>query len=180
MNSEDHSGEITLRALEPEDLDLLYLWENDQKIWRVSNTLVPFSKFILQKYIENSHLDIYETKQLRLMIDCIYMTKKYTIGAIDLFDFDPYHLRAGVGILIGSEEFRNRGFAKIAIAEVVKYAFDILQLHQLFANITTDNISSIKVFEKMGFVLCGIKRDWIKIQNGFLDEATYQLINISI
>jgi diamine N-acetyltransferase len=178
MNAVDQEGIIRLRAIEPEDLDLLYLWENDRNIWRVSNTIVPFSKYILQKYIENSHLDIYETKQLRLIIDYIGFSKKVnSIGAIDLFDFDPYHLRAGIGILIGAEEYRNKGFAKLALDEIVKYAFEILQLHQLYANITIDNYASIQLFEKAGFVLTGKKKDWIKIPNGFLDESLYQLIN---
>lgn len=180
MKSSDTGNRITLRALEPDDIEILYKWENDRDIWRVSNTIVPFSRYILQKYIENSHLDIYQTRQLRLMID--YMdkdNKKLTVGAIDLFDFDPYHLRAGIGILIGDKEHRNNGFALQALTEIKKYSFEVLQLHQLFANITVDNKISIHVFEKSGFVLCATKRDWIKIPDGFLDEAIYQLINTS-
>ncbi|MBA7522215.1 hypothetical protein ES705_14333 [subsurface metagenome] len=90
---------INLRALEAEDIGLLYEWENDKRIWQVSNTITPFSKFILQKYLDNSHMDIYQAKQLRLMIDLAEGDSKRTVGAIDLFDFDPFHLRAGVGIL---------------------------------------------------------------------------------
>ena len=60
---------IVLRALEPSDIDLLYQWENDKKIWQGSNTLVPFSRYILKQYIENSYKDIYEMKQQRFMID---------------------------------------------------------------------------------------------------------------
>jgi diamine N-acetyltransferase len=171
---------LILRALEPKDLDLLYQWENDPEIWRVSNTINPFSKYILQKYIENSHLDIYQTKQLRLIIDCVDSKNNHiSIGTVDLFDFDPYHLRAGIGILIGNKDYRNKGFAKIALSEIIKYSFDVLQLHQLFANITVDNESSMHVFKKMGFIICGIKKDWIKIPGGYLHEATLQLLNES-
>ena len=60
---------IRLRALEPEDLECLYQWENDMDLWEVSDTLTPFSLFTLKKYIETCHLDIYTTKQLRLMIE---------------------------------------------------------------------------------------------------------------
>jgi diamine N-acetyltransferase len=77
---------ISLRAVEPSDLDLLYQWENNPAVWHLSNTLTPFSKHILKEYIENAKHDIYVTKQLRLMIN----TKKHgTVGCIDLFDFDP-------------------------------------------------------------------------------------------
>ena len=59
---------ILIRALEPEDLEYLYKWENDMDLWDVSDTLTPFSHFTLKKYIENAHVDIYTSKQLRLMI----------------------------------------------------------------------------------------------------------------
>jgi diamine N-acetyltransferase len=108
--------DIVLRAPEPGDVDILYQWENDREIWKVSNTLTPFSKYILEKYIENAHLDIYQVKQLRLMIDVISEDKPpLTVGAVDLFDFDAHNLRAGVGILIGNKKDRNKGYATLAL-----------------------------------------------------------------
>ena len=178
MSGSQFVNKIILRALEPSDLEILYKWENDLEIWRVSNTIVPFSKYILQKYIENSHLDIYETKQLRLMIDVIDLNNvPVTIGAVDLFDFDPYHLRAGIGILIGEKSQRKKGLAKLALAEIIRYSFDILLLHQLYANITPDNKVSLHLFQNAGFIQCGIKKDWIKIPGGFIDETLFQLIS---
>ena len=115
--------EISLRALEPEDLELLYDWENDMSNWLISNTMSPFSRFTLKRYLENSHKDIYETGQLRLMID--YTAENKTIGTIDLFDFDPFHRRAGLGILIAAGEYRRRGFATMAL-EYFPYFFTIL------------------------------------------------------
>lgn len=88
---------IRLRALEPEDLECLYQWENDMDLWEVSDTLTPFSLFTLKKYIETCHLDIYTTKQLRLMIERVDTNAR--IGLVDLYDFDPYHQRAGIGII---------------------------------------------------------------------------------
>ena len=77
--------QIHLRALEPEDLDFLYQLENTELFWEVSNTTSPYSKFILRNYIENSHKDIFESKQLRLIIAT--NKKNQPIGCIDLFDF---------------------------------------------------------------------------------------------
>ena len=94
---------IKIRPLEPSDVDLLYKWENDPEIWKISHTITPFSKHIIKKFIENSQFDIYETKQYRFMIDLKNDNKVITIGTIDLFDFDPYHSRVGVGILIKEE-----------------------------------------------------------------------------
>ena len=105
--------DIKLRALEPEDLELLYEWENNDSNWVISNTISPFSKYILKQYLENSHKNIYETGQLRLMID--HIPDKNTIGTIDIFDFDPFHMRAGIGILIANEADRRKGYASMAL-----------------------------------------------------------------
>lgn len=165
---------INLRPLESEDLQFLYDSENDEANWKVSGTQVPYSKFILKNYIENSHQDIYEAKQARLVIES--KESKLAIGMIDLFDFEPMHKRAGVGILI-LNEYQNKGFASEAIELIISYAFNYLNLHQLFANITTDNKNSISLFEKYKFQLIGIKKDWIYHNQKFTDEATYQLIH---
>jgi diamine N-acetyltransferase len=169
---------INLRALEPADIELLLVWENNREIWTLSNTLAPFSKHILEKYIESSHLDIYQTRQLRLMIDMEEAgLQPRTVGCIDLFDFEPFHLRAGVGILIAENSDRNRGIAFQALQELLKYAFTILQLHQLFCNIGSENKASLKLFEKAGFSIIGLKKEWNKTAGGFRDEYLLQKIH---
>ena len=166
---------IRLRALEPEDLELLYTWENNDINWVYSNTVSPFSRFTLKRYIENSHKNLYETGQLRLMID--HIEDKKTIGTIDLFEFDPFHKRAGIGILIADESYRRKGFAALSLKCLIQYCFKTLQLHQLYCNILANNTKSIELFKKQGFVEIGRKKDWIQTDNGYLDEYMFQLLN---
>jgi diamine N-acetyltransferase len=167
--------DISLRALEPEDLELLYEWENNYKNWAISNTITPFSKYVLKRYLEDSHKSIFETGQLRLMID--YEKDNTTIGTIDIFEFDPFHKRAGLGILIANEGYRRKGLASMALACIIDYSFKTLQLHQLYCNILEKNTESIELFKKHGFVQSGIKKDWIKSSDQFSDEYLFQLIN---
>jgi len=159
--------------MEPADIDLLYKWENDVEIWEVSNTKTPFSKHVLARYLVESAKDIYETKQLRLIIQ---NENSEPVGAVDLFDFEPYHQRAGVGILIHKKEDRNMGYATDALTALSNYALEILGLKQLFANITADNTSSIHLFEKAGFKQTGLKKDWVKTFSGWKDELFFQKI----
>ncbi len=164
---------ITLRALEPEDIELLYEWENNEEIWSVSHTITPFSKHILALYLQNSDKDLYESKQLRMMIT----TKNgKTVGAIDLFDFDPFHSRVGIGILIHKKEDRSKGFATTALNLMVHYCFEKLNLHQIYANILTDNEVSMKLFTKAGFELTGTKKEWIREEGKWVDEHLMQLL----
>lgn len=166
-------GKIRLRALEPDDIELLYDWENDVSIWEVSNTFEPFSRYVLTRYIQESQRDIYESKQVRMIIETL---EGKPVGAIDLFEFDPFHLRAGIGILIHNQNERNLGYATDALTLLCSYAAGHLRLHQVFANIAEDNLESIQLFTKNGFELTGTKKDWRLTESGWKNELVFQKI----
>ncbi|MBV1922624.1 MAG: GNAT family N-acetyltransferase [Flavobacteriaceae bacterium] len=167
--------DIYLRALEPTDLDFLYHMENDESLWEVSNTSTPFSKFVLSQYLENSHRDIFDIKQLRLVI--CKKDSDLPIGCIDLFDFEPKHHRVGIGIVIFSEEEKQKGYALQSIQLLARYVFQHLNIRTVFANITESNSASIQLFEKAGFTKVGVKKDWLLIKGVYKNELLYQLIN---
>ncbi len=171
MKNQLQYGKVSLRPLEPDDIELLYQWENNMEIWEVSNTKTPFSKYILAQYIKESARGIYETRQLRLIIE---NEQQEPVGAVDLFDFEPYHQRAGVGILIHKQEHKNRGYATDALQALSNYAVNILGLKQLYANISEENIVSIRLFEKTGFEQTGIKKNWLKTISGWSNELFFQ------
>lgn len=167
---------IFLRALEPEDLDFLYDLENDESLWEVSNTTHPYSRYILKQYLDNSYRDIYEVKQLRLVI--CKTENEEPVGFIDLFDFEPKHKRVGVGIVIFSEENKRKGIATEALELVCNYAFKNLHVHQIFASITEGNQGSIKLFENAGFEKSGVRKDWVFSSDCYQNEYFYQLIRV--
>lgn len=168
------SGKLVgLRALEPEDLEILYRWENDPEIWSLGQTLKPFSKDTLRRYLESSHLDIHETRQVRFVIQKLDEIG-IPVGLIDLFDFDPHHQRAGVGILIGNPAERGKGYASDALLQLMEYAFKHLLLHQLYCTIPASNLASIQLFQKTGFQRTGIRKEWLYTNQGWEDEEFYQ------
>lgn len=166
---------LELRALEPADVDLLYQWENDGDIWHVSNTATPFSRFMLEQYVLNAEQDIFTSKQLRLMIAKVDGQERKTIGNIDLFAFDPINKRAGIGILITSAE-RKKGHASEAIEILVEYCFDVLHLHQVYCNISVDNVASLELFKRSNFKIVGVKKDWLHIRDKWVDEYLLQRV----
>ena len=165
---------IHLRALEPTDLDFLYALENDTNLWKVSETITPFSKYVLTRYLENSHRDIFDVKQLRLIIE--HSQTKQPLGCIDLFDFNPQHHRVGVGLVIFDAAQRAKGFATESLNLICQYAKEHLQVHQIFANISEQNKESISLFEKAGFLKTGVKKDWNFHQGTYQDQFLYQYI----
>jgi diamine N-acetyltransferase len=168
----DNRNEYILRALEPDDIDILYDTENDKSLWKYSNTSSPFSKHSLKKFIENSHLDIIEHKQVRLVLSD---KNNSPFGFIDLFKYDMINKRAGVGVII-FEKYRSRGFGSISLDLIENYVKKYIPIHQLYANISSENIESIKLFEKHNYLKVGNKKDWIYYNNKYFNELLYQKI----
>ena len=137
---------VCLRAPEPEDLELLYSWENNPEWWEIGNTLAPYSRYLLKEYIA------------------------------DLYDFDPHHRRAGVGILV-DPLYQKNGLATEALELLAEYAFSYLKLHQLFVHIPIGNEPSKALFARCGFTVTGILTDWITTKDGYSDVLTMQKIN---
>lgn len=164
---------IFLRALEPSDIDFLFAVENDVSLWHISQTVQPFSRHILEAYIESAKSDIYEAKQLRLVI--CEIESNNLCGFIDLFDFDPRNNRAGVGIVV-AESFRKKGIASEALELLITYAFEFLNLFQLYACVEENNQASLTLFSKFGFEKTGVRKQWNWTTTGFQDEIFLQLI----
>ena len=167
-------GELTrLRALEAEDVDLLYVWENDPAVWGVIGTLAPFSRHTLRRFLDEQRFDLYAARQLRLVVETL---DGRAVGLVDLFEFEPVDLRAGIGILIHGAGDRGRGFASDALDVLCRYARQVLGLHQLWCSVAPDNAASLTLFRRAGFVECGRKREWRRTPDGWADELLLQKI----
>lgn len=168
---------IYLRALEPEDLEFIHTIENDENFWEISSTQTPYSKYSIKQYLEHAHKDIYEVKQLRLVISSY---KDEPLGMIDIFDFDFKNNRAGIGILIKETENRKQGYGSEALNLLTDYCFNHLYLHQLYCNIFEDNRASINLFTNHGFKKIGLKKDWNLLDGAYKNEYLFQLINTNV
>ena len=163
---------VTLRIAEPHDAELIYRWENDMDVWRDSETRVPFSRMQIEEFLLNNN-DLMSMKQLRLMIEDAQNGNQ--VGCIDIYDYDEFNSRAGFGILI-DEKYRGKDYAKNAISLLLEYCFNTLLLNQIYALVLETNVNSIKLFESLGFVRCGVKKQWYKTADGFVDQIEYQYI----
>ena len=163
---------VYLRALEPEDLEFIYYIENDESIWEVSQTQTPYSKFLIKQYLENCHKDIYEVKQLRMVI---VSYDDSVVGFVDLFDFDPKNKKVGLGILV-LDKVRGKKYGSEALSLLINYTFKNLNVHQIYANVLEDNDASIHLFKKYGFEMECLKKDWILENGKYKNEYLFQLI----
>ena len=164
-----------LRALEPEDIEVLLRWENDASNWWLGASLTPYSRATLLKFATGDH-DIYRDRQLRLILDYKGEDDKWqTVGVLDLYDFDVRNLRAGVGVVI-DEEYKRKGHATAGLGLLEKYAQKHLCLNQIFAEIPAKNVASRKLFFTAGYVECELRKSWIRSEDVWEDVVLTQLI----
>lgn len=163
---------INIRAMEPEDLDMLYQIENDTELWGVSSTNVPYSRYTLHDYIANATNDIYTDRQVRLVIEA---SMGETVGLADIINFDPRHRHAEVGIAI-IKTYRERGYAHAALHRLHAYARQTLLLHQLYAIVDTRNIQAVSLFTSLGYVHVATIPDWLYSGASYSDAVMLQII----
>lgn len=162
-----------LRAPEPEDLDCMMQFENTPSLWEVSNATGPYSRFYLKQYIESNKNDLYADNQLRLMIES---PEKKVVGIIDIFNFEPFHNRVEVGIVI-ADHSRRQGIGLLALELLTKHCFDYLGIHQLYAFIDVTNEACRRLFQKGGFEECALLKDWMRTGKTYRDVVMVQRLN---
>lgn len=167
------SDTLLLRAPELGDLDFMFHIENDTRLWAVSACRMPYSRYLLQQYIETNTHDIYTDKQMRLMIE--HHASGEVVGVVDIFDFSPSDLRAEVGIVIDAA-YRGRGYAREALALLCDYAKRVLAMHQLYCYVFVDNVSARHLFGQNGFREVAILKDWAHFDGRYSDVCLYQRI----
>lgn len=167
---------ICLRAPEPEDIDFLYQLENDTANWTLSENSTPLSRYAIEQYILSCEQDFFVMKQLRMIITTNDTEKSQRIGTVELFDADAVNLRAGIGIIIIPEK-QKLGYAKAILKMMHDYVFNTLGLHQLYCNISEDNLTSLALFRKMGYKDIGLKKHWLRHNQIWKNVFMLQFIN---
>ena len=164
--------QVHLRAIEPEDLDMLYRVENDVKLWNVGITNVPYSRYALHDYVANASGDIYTDHQVRLIVE---NAEKQVVGIADIVDFDASNRRAEIGLVI-EQPFRGQGYGLSAMKELERYALDVLHLHQLIAYVDLRNEASLHLFKTMGYQESVRIKDWLYDGREYHDAVMMQLV----
>lgn len=162
---------MRLRAPEPEDLELLYKMENDTTLWSVGNATLPYSRYTLRNYIEQTNNDLYSERQARFVIELADGT---AAGMIDLADYSPLDARAEVCIGLLSEH-RGTGTAIEALTLLCEYAFGFLGVNQLYAYIPENHEKSKKLFQKAKFSETATLKKWKREGEKFIDISLFQL-----
>jgi diamine N-acetyltransferase len=191
MQTAIQPSDLNLRAIEPTDVDKLYLWENNPEIQQAGGVRAPMSRHQLWEYANNYDANPFSAGQLRLIIElkptadgsqATDSQNKATAeggqqptvcGVVDLYDVDAVNLRAMVGIMV-APQYRNRGIASGALTLLEAYCRDLLGLHSLGAEVAADNQPSLALFSRCAYSHVGTRPQWYRRRNRFVDARLLQ------
>ena len=95
------------------------------------------------------------------------------VGCIDLYSYDPLNRRCAVGIMVANE-YRRQGHA-LAMLRALETQ-QAASLHTLYADIAAPNTASINLFRKAGYEECGRFKEWLLVNDKYIDNIRMQKI----
>ena len=155
---------VRLRAVEPQDLEIVYRIENDTELWGCSDTSVPYSRYAVKQFLSDTANDIYSDRQIRLIAECV--GNGVPVGFADLTGFSPRHLRAEVGVVV-FPEYRCAGYGESILSLLEAYACRHLLIHNIYAVVAENNEPAVRLFRKAGFDFKALLADWLACADGY-------------
>lgn len=91
------------------------------------------------------------------------------IGSISLHDINHVNRTAFIGIFIGEEEHRGKGYGAEAIRLILEYGFKTMNLNNIMLSVHEDNFAGITCYKKVGFREAGRRREWVFKDGKYMD-----------
>ena len=140
---------VFLRLIEKDDAVLIFSWENNEEIKKVTRIESTLSIQMIDALIEEQ-MNVWDSGQIRFLI-CKADTGT-PLGTVDLYEVNFSLYTAVIGILIAKESDRNKGYGREAIQLIHEYAINTLGIKEISAKIQKENTRSIAFFNSSGYV----------------------------
>jgi RimJ/RimL family protein N-acetyltransferase len=147
---------VRLRALEPSDSESMWRWAHDAEVVRWMDGGPPFS--LAQNIAKGENRPKNTNENMLLGIESI--ADQVLIGYVALGDTDFVNGEATLqSIAIGDRAFWGRGYATDAVRVICRYAFAEMGLHRILLWVVDANSAARRVYERVGFVEEGKRRE---------------------
>jgi diamine N-acetyltransferase len=150
---------LDLRPLERKDLPFIHYLDNERRtmaFWFEE----PYESLDELTNLYDKH--IHDDNERRFVID----VDEQFAGIIELVNINFIHRTAEIQMII-KQDFQGFGFAEIAMAKGMDYAFNILNMHKLYLYVDAENHKALHIYKKLGFIQEGVLR------RHFFVEGTY-------
>lgn len=167
---------VYLRALELEDYKTSIKWRKDDEIWEMLGGHKYYvSEAYEKKWVEDA---IFSSKDLKLAI-CLCDDNRY-IGNVYMTNIDMINRSCNSHIMIGEKDCWGQGYASEALLQAIDFMIKERGIQRIEALILESNKPSLRMHEKCGYVIEGIKRNSVFKRGRFENQYIVSYINIEL
>lgn len=161
---------VNLTPLDAADISDGYVgWLNDPAVFRFLGTKFGQTRSSVQQYVERFRAP-------NFLAGIIVRESGAHVGNIAMHSFEPVHRLMELGILIGADQARGKGYGREACALAIGFAFDHLGVHKVTAGTVAENQAMAAVFTSLGFAIEGRLREHYLLENRRLDMIRFGLL----
>lgn len=162
---------IYLSPVSIEDIELYAKWLNDRK---VTDGIHGTRNVVNVESERNWFTNTLEKGKYTFGI--VLKDNDQLIGNIGFSEYNGIDRSASLGIFIGEEEYRSNGYGAEAIKLLIKYGFDILNLHSIELGVYNFNERAIACYKKVGFKECGRRHECYFLDGKYYDRITMEIL----
>jgi ribosomal-protein-alanine N-acetyltransferase len=162
-----NTSRLSLRAITAADVDHFYAVYSNAEVMRYWSTPPLPDKEAARKLIAEicKDVELHEILKWGIALDGTL------IGSVTLFHLDFTHRRAEIGYALG-RAYWGKGYMQETLKAILSYAFTVLNLHRIEADVDPRNDASVKTLERLGFQREGYLRERWQV-NGEIQDAFF-------
>ena len=168
-----NTSRLTLRSIRADDVDDFYAIYSNVEVMRYWSTPPLPNRDAAIKLISETHEGFKRRELLKWGI--ALRTDDKLIGSVTLFHPEFTHRRAEIGYALG-RVYWGRGYMQETLKAILTYAFTVLNLHRIEADVDPRNAASVRTLERMGFQREGYLRERWQVNGEIQDAFFYGLL----
>lgn len=164
--------DVRLTPLEHADLDLVHQWHNDAELRDLTMGFrLPVQRETVRQWIEGLSGGANAVR----VVYCIRL-RGQAAGLVQLQHISAQDRRGEMGIFIAEPAARGRGLGFVAGALALDFAFNGLNLHRVDLEVMASSVAAINLYERLGFVSEGTRREGYFADGQYRDSRHYGLL----
>lgn len=160
---------IYLSPINADDVEIYIQWMNE-------NVARSFGQYPLTVSSKNDLKWIFEPPVDMQRYAIVLLDGNIMIGSISIHNIDHLNRNAFLGIFIGEDEYRGKGYGAESIRLILTYGFKTLNLHNIMLSVDADNLVGMACYKKVGFREVGRRREWVFKDGKYIDRVYMDML----
>jgi RimJ/RimL family protein N-acetyltransferase len=162
---------LYLSPINPDEVDTYLKWINEDKTLALN-----FGQYPLMVSSKSDLNWLYEPSKNMHRYAIVLLDNDVLIGSISLHNIDNLNRNAYIGIFIGGEENRSKGYGAEAIRLILDYGFKTMNMHSINLTVHADNEAGINCYKNVGFREVGRLPEVLYINGKYVDKIYMSML----